>query len=174
MVAGRRASHDARMPLSRLLLLAVLAVSLTATGALAKTSHEGWPKVDGKLKINKTDKSGTINGTAINDELLGGHGNDTLNGLEGNDILWGDYKPSGQGTKQFDRINGGPGNDFIYSSHGHNVIDAGPGNDSLKAHFGYGKIDCGGGVDRLYVSRTAQKKYKITRCETISHKTLGY
>jgi Ca2+-binding RTX toxin-like protein len=156
------------------LLLAIATTALCAGPVVAKTSHEGWPKVNGKLKINKNDRNGTINGTARSDELLGGHGNDTLNGLDGSDILWGDYKPSGQGTKQFDHINGGGGADFIYSSHGHNVIDAGAGNDSLKAHYGYGKIDCGPGIDRLYVSRRAQKKYKITRCETISHKTLGY
>jgi Ca2+-binding RTX toxin-like protein len=155
-------------------LLGLAAAVAVAGVAPAKTSHEGWPKINGKRKINASDADGTWSGTRRNDKLLGGHGNDTLEGLGGNDVLWGDYKPSGQGTTQFDRINGGPGNDFLYASHGHNVIDAGEGKDWLKAHYGYGTIDCGPGIDILYISRRAQKKYSIARCETVTHKTLGY
>jgi hypothetical protein len=107
-------------------------------------------------------------------ELLGGHGNDTIHAGPNGDVLWGDYKPSGQPTGQRDVIVGGTGRDFIYASHGTNTIAAGAGNDWLKAHFGRGKIDCGPGRDVLYISRKAQRKYKISGCETISHKTLGY
>jgi Ca2+-binding RTX toxin-like protein len=107
-------------------------------------------------------------------ELLGGHGNDTITAGDQGDVLWGDYKPSGQPSTQVDRITGGAGNDFIYASHGTNIIRAGGGNDYIKAHYGKGIIDCGGGKDTLYISRKAQKSYKITNCEKISHKTLGY
>ena len=155
--------------------MAACAVTAAAGGvARANTSHDGWPKIDGVLKINKDDGNDTMTGTGRSDELLGGHGSDTIYGNDSADVLWGDYKPSGQGTKQFDHINGGPGNDFIYSSHGHNVIDAGPGNDWIKAHYGYGKINCGGGNDILYISHRAQKKYKLSGCEKITHKTLGF
>jgi Ca2+-binding RTX toxin-like protein len=161
-----------RRPL--LAVLALLALGLAAaTAVVAKTSHEGWPKIDGALKINKSDTSKKTEGTRKNDELLGGHGSDELWGREGDDVLWGDYKPSGQGTRQVDRIHGGPGDEFIYASHGRNLIDAGPGKDTIRAHFGRGTIDCGGGQDVLYISRRAQKVYKISRCETISHKTEG-
>ena len=34
-------------------------------------------------------------------------------------------------------------------------------------------MNCGAGNDLLYVSRRAQKHYKIRNCERISHKTLG-
>ncbi|HWI71393.1 MAG TPA: hypothetical protein VNT55_05530 [Baekduia sp.] len=107
-------------------------------------------------------------------ELLGGHGNDTIFAGTHGDVIWGDYKPSGQPAGQVDRLNGGLGRDFIYASHGTNYIRANGGNDYVKAHFGRGIIDCGRGHDVLYVSRKAQKHYKIRRCETISHKTLGY
>jgi hypothetical protein len=107
-------------------------------------------------------------------ELLGGHGNDTIHAGPQGDVIWGDYKPSGQPTSQVDRLNGGGSRDFIYASHGTNVIRAGGGNDWVKAHYGKGIIDCGGGRDVLYVSRRAQKSYRIRHCETISHKTLGY
>jgi hypothetical protein len=43
----------------------------------------------------------------------------------------------------------------------------------IKAHFGFGLVNCGGGNDLLYISRRAQKHYKIRNCERISHKTLG-
>jgi hypothetical protein len=107
-------------------------------------------------------------------ELLGGHGNDTISAGTHGDVIWGDYKPSGQPSSQVDRLNGGVGRDFIYASHGTNLIRANGGNDYVKAHFGRGIIDCGGGRDTLYVSRRAQKSYKIRNCDRISHKTLGY
>jgi len=110
----------------------------------------------------------------LHNELLGGHGSDTIHAGPNGDVLWGDYKPSGQPTKQHDRLYGGAGRDFIYASHGWNTIRAGAGNDWIKAHYGRGIIDCGSGRDTLYISRRAQKHYKIRHCERISHRTLGY
>jgi Ca2+-binding RTX toxin-like protein len=110
----------------------------------------------------------------VHNELLGGHGDDTIYAGPTGDVLWGDYKPSGQPSTQSDMLVGGGGRDFIYASHGKNTIDAGAGNDWLKAHYGRGTIDCGPGRDVLYISRKAQRQYRITGCETISHKTLGY
>lgn len=110
----------------------------------------------------------------LHSELLGGHGSDELRAGPYGDVLWGDYKPSGQPTSQVDAIFGGDGNDFIYASHGTNRIYAGGGDDFVKAHYGHGVIDCGGGQDTLYVSRSAQRHYRIHGCDRISHKTLGY
>jgi Ca2+-binding RTX toxin-like protein len=106
-------------------------------------------------------------------ELLGGHGDDTIHAGPWGDVIWGDYKPSGQPTRQHDQIWGGPGRDHIYASHGRNAIRAGGGNDWIKAHFGNGLVNCGAGNDLLYISRRAQKQYKIRNCERVSHKTLG-
>jgi RTX calcium-binding nonapeptide repeat (4 copies) len=221
-----------------------LIISLLAAGALApaatavaNTSHDGWPRIDGMLLMNKDDGDrpldarpghapfggqddtyscdaehlrGSCQAHFVNadgsapvavgrpggrrgaddaaapaaglvvknerrhNELLGGHGDDQLFAGPAGDVLWGDYKPSGQPTSQVDLIVGGAGRDFVYASHGRNTIRAGAGNDWLKAHYGRGTIDCGPGRDVLYVSRKAQKHYRITGCETISHKTLGY
>jgi Ca2+-binding RTX toxin-like protein len=117
---------------------------------------------------------GTVSSRAGHNELLGGHGSDTIHAGPWGDVIWGDYKPSGQPTGQRDRLYGSSGRDFIYASHGWNLIHAGGGDDWIKAHFGRGAIDCGGGVDTLYVSRRAQRRFKIRGCERISHKTLGY
>jgi Ca2+-binding RTX toxin-like protein len=150
------------------------AVALGATVAEAQTSHEGWPEINGVLKINKNDGNDTLRGTSKSDELLGGHDSDTLYGRASADVLWGDYKPSGQGTAQVDHIYGGDGADFIYASHGRNVIAAGAGNDTIHAHFGRGSIDCGAGRDTLFISHRSKPGYKISNCETISFKTIGH
>ena len=55
-----------------------------------------------------------INGTAGNDNLLGGAGNDTLNGLAGNDSL-----------------NGGGGNDSLNGGTGSDVLTGGIGTDTF-------------------------------------------
>jgi Ca2+-binding RTX toxin-like protein len=129
---------------------------------------------DGLHKNRSCAHSSGVAARRGHNELLGGHGNDTIYAGPQGDVIWGDYKPSGQPSSQVDRIFGGGSRDFIYASHGTNIIRAGGGNDWVKAHFGRGIIDCGGGNDVLYVSRRAQKSYKITHCETISHKTLGH
>jgi RTX calcium-binding nonapeptide repeat (4 copies) len=155
--------------------LAALALGAVAGGsASAQTSHEGWPQIDGATKINKDDGNDTLRGTGRSDELLGGHDSDTLYGLARADVLWGDYKPSGQGTSQYDRMYGGDGADFIYASHGRNAIFAGAGNDTIHAHYGRGSIDCGSGRDTLFISHRSKPGYTIRHCEKISFKTIGH
>jgi len=152
------------------------AVAIAAVGvpaAVAQTSHEGWPKINGQTWINKTDQDATHHGGAKNDELLGGHGDDAIYGEGGKDVPWGDYKPSGQGTSSRDTLDGGPGNDFIYAAHGFNAIQGGSGADIIHAHFGHGTIDCGAGHDILFISHKARTGYKVSHCETISYKPAG-
>jgi hypothetical protein len=197
----------------RTVLIVLAVVAVPAGTAAASTSHDGWPKINGMLLMNKTDAARPLDARPGHDpfggsdpsyscdavhkrgscqkrmvhtaagvvvtsksghnELLGGHGNDSLYAGPWGDVLWADYKPSGQPSTQTDHVFGGAGKDFIYASHGTNAIAAGGGNDFVKAHFGRGTIDCGGGNDILYVSRKAQRHYKITHCDRISHKTLG-
>ena len=195
------------------LLITLALVAIPTATAAANTSHEGWPRIDGMLLMNKTDaprpldarpghdpfagtdpryscdaihKRGScqrrmvqapqgivVTAASGHNELLGGHGNDALYAGPWGDVLWADYKPSGQPSTQVDQVFGGPGRDFIYASHGTNMISAGGGADWIKAHFGRGTIDCGPGNDILFVSRKAQRHYKIRNCDRISHKTLG-
>jgi Ca2+-binding RTX toxin-like protein len=115
-----------------------------------------------------------VHHTGRHNELLGGHGNDQIFAGPNGDVLWGDYKPSGQPSGQVDRLQGGPSRDFIYASHGRNLIAAGAGDDWIKAHFGRGVVDCGPGRDLLFISRRAQRHYLVSGCERISHQTLGY
>src|SRR3954465_3024343 len=70
----------------RLLLLATASAALVpAAWSVAKTSHEGWPHINGDLKMHSNDQSGTLRATKLrkHNELLGGHGHHTLWGRRG-------------------------------------------------------------------------------------------
>jgi Ca2+-binding RTX toxin-like protein len=163
------------MPFRLLLCVVAVAATLVCTGAAtANTSHKGWPRITGKLRMNKTDSARPLWGGHRNDELLGGHGNDTIRGRGGRDVIWGDYKPGGQPESQVDVLDGGAGGDFIFAGHGTNYISGGPGDDWIKAHFGRGVIDCGPGHDTLYISRRNAPGYDVRNCERVSHRTLGH
>ena len=145
----------------------MLAAALSPA-TLAKVSHAGWPKIDGRLKINSSDRNRTIRGTARSDELLGGHGRDTIHGGRDGDVIWGDYKYGGQPLNQVDHLSGGTGRDFIYASHGINYIHAGPGNDVVHAHYGRGIADCGPGRDLIYLSHRRRHAWKVRGCERVT------
>jgi hemolysin type calcium-binding protein len=135
-------------------------------GGHGKVSHAGWPKITGVLRM--ADARGrTVIGGADNDELLGAGGSDHIVGQGGNDVLWGDQLIVGNGPHQYDRLSGGPGNDWIYPSHGTNVVLGGTGNDHVIAYYGHGSIDCGPGDDTAQVRMT--RAYTVRNCEHITH-----
>jgi len=132
-----------------------------------KVSHRGWPAVTGVLwKVRDSGDHRLLGGPA-NDELLGHHGSDTIAGGPGDDILWGDWDPNANNTRQRDVLRGGAGNDFIYPSHGYNVVQAGPGNDYVWAFYGRGVIDCGPGHDIVHVRMNGA--YTLHGCEVVEH-----
>ena len=202
-------------PVVRLTLLAFAALAVLASPtAVANTSHQGWPRIDGMLLMNKTDAPRPLDARPGHDpfhgddrryscdaihrrgrchrrfrrrrhhrvmsrraghnELLGGHGSDTIYAGPWGDVLWGDYKPSGQPGGQVDRLRGGRGKDFIYASHGENLVWAGGGADVIHAHFGHGQIWCGHGRTIVYLSHRSRRGYRLHGCHRISYKTLGY
>ena len=111
-----------------------------------KVSHKGWPKITGILWKVLDSGNHQRTGTEDNDELLGHHGNEKVIGGAGKDVLWGDWDPKNNGTKQSDVLRGGDGNDFLYPSHGKNLMYGGRGNDRIIAYYGHGTIDCGPGA----------------------------
>ena len=146
---------------------------LTSAGGGAKAPHNdgagrNWPKVNG-IFWQATDSSDRQQlGSPDNDELLGHHGDERLSGAGGNDILWGDWDPKNNTTKQHDTLSGGSGNDWLYPSHGRNTILGGPGVDYVYAYYGKGTIDCGPGKDTARV-RIGTGQYRVRNCETIKH-----
>lgn len=160
-----------KLPITVAMVLSLAGAAVVA----AKTSHKGWPHIDGRTVINASDQSATITGLKDNhNELLGGHGNDTIVGGDAGDVIWGDYKPGNQPPTQVDRIYAGNGNDFIYASHGTNYIFSGGGADQIHAHFGRGEIHCGSARDVVYLSHVSKPGYKLFGCSHVSFATLGY
>jgi Ca2+-binding RTX toxin-like protein len=159
-------------------LLATTLAGAATCGAIAtaKTSHAGWPPIDkAQLKIDHTNAGVTFTGVPNkHNELLGGHGSDTLNAGRIGDVLWGDFNPSGQNETQVDTIKGGAGKDFIYSSHGKNIISSGGGADQIHAHYGHGTITCASTKATVFLSHKSQKLYKLHGCPHISFKTVGH
>jgi len=112
--------------------------------------------------------------TIGHNELLGGGGNDVIHAGPAGDVIWGDYKPNDNSTHQIDHLYGGPGNDFIYASHGLNFIDTGGGYDVVHAHFGHGDIHCNSASVTVYLSRADRHRWKLFGCKHISYTTVGY
>ena len=140
----------------------------TTSGGGSKVSHAGWPAVSGLLfMVESRGGRHRFTGSAFNDELLGYDGDDTLNGGAGSDILWGDSHPVPQNpVTQRDVLRGGPGKDFLYSSHGSNYLSGGPGNDRIYAHWGHGVIDCGPGRDWVGINHYPVR-YTLRHCEKV-------
>lgn len=167
---------------TRLLALAFTFGALLAVPAVAAASHipgqpctgcashAFWPKITGVLLKARFD-SATFHGTERADELLGHHGSDVLRGGPGSDVLWGDWDGRDQPTGQRDRMYGGDGTDFIYGSHGRNVISAGAGNDVISVHYGRGVVNCGAGLDIYHVARSRKRRYQFRNCERIEYRS---
>jgi RTX calcium-binding nonapeptide repeat (4 copies) len=137
------------------------------SGGGDKVPHNGWPAVTGILwKVLDSAGHKKVGGPD-NDELLGHHGSDRLNGGAGHDILWGDWDPSNNNTRQKDVLSGGAGNDWIYPSHGSTVVKGGPGKDYIWAYYGRGSIDCGPGKDTARVKLGGP--WKLHNCERVLH-----
>ncbi len=178
----RSADHLDSMRLRLSLLMAVLATSAALPAAASAdhivgmpcsscASHDQWPRIDIE-NVQRSDKEGTtrLSGSEVNDELMGHHTSDVLQGFGGSDVLWGDFDPVGQPPSQVDRIYGGTGEDFIYGSHGRNIIRGGPGNDAISVHYGRGVVNCGPGRDIYHVARSRRKNYRFRNCEKVDYR----
>jgi hypothetical protein len=138
------------------------------SGGGDKVPHKGWPSVTGILwKVLDSTGRKKVGGPD-NDELLGHHGSDRLSGGAGHDILWGDWDPANNNGRQRDVLDGGPGNDWLYPSHGRGVVKGGPGRDYVWAYYGRGTIDCGPGANDTARVRL-KTGWKVRNCERIVH-----
>lgn len=115
-------------------------------------------------------------GSRKHHELLGGHGNDTIYGGDGGDVIWGDYKPdqwNRRALRQFDRITAGKGDDFIYASHGTNIIRTGGGRDIVHARYGFGRIYCESTMVTVNLSRRSKPRYTLYGCNRVTMRPVG-
>jgi hypothetical protein len=138
-------------------------------GGGEKVSHKGWPAITGILWTVLDSGDHERTGTDDNDELLGHHGDDKIAGGAGKDVLWGDWELRGNGPNQSDVLRGGDGNDFLYPSHGKNLMYGGAGNDRIIAYYGRGLIDCGPGDHDVAQTRWQSNAYRVRNCERVRH-----
>lgn len=131
---------------------------------VGKVSHRNWPRITGVFLTFPSFGGGRLRGAERTDELLGHHRSDWISGRGGSDVIWGDWEAAGNTTRQRDRLSGGAGSDFIYTSHGHNTVHGGRGDDFIWASQGRGTIDCGPGIDTVRV-RKHGSRYRLHRCE---------
>jgi hypothetical protein len=141
-------------------------------GGAGKVPHNdgagrSWPAISGILWQVVGAGDQTQDGGPADDELLGHHGSDRLSGGGGHDIIWGDWDPAGNTTRQRDQLYGGAGNDWLYPSHGRSLVFGGPGSDYVWAFYGKGRIDCGPGVDTVRIRTNGA--FRTTDCERIRH-----
>ncbi|MDO9198669.1 calcium-binding protein [Rhodoferax sp.] len=116
-------------------------VITTSTGITLSTLHlNDWANIE-SLKLENDVGNIDIIGDTGNNLLMGSLGVNTIDGLDGDDTIVNIYTtlPAYEGasysgtyaTNSSDHLNGGNGNDKIYSSGGYDFIDGGAGNDRI-------------------------------------------
>src|SRR5215212_4847727 len=65
-----------------------------------KVPHGGWPAITGILWKVLDNAGHRKTGGPDNDELLGHHGSDRIAGAGGHDVIWGDWNPRNNSTRQ--------------------------------------------------------------------------
>jgi Ca2+-binding RTX toxin-like protein len=153
----------------RLLLLTLLSSLIPAAVATASTSHDGWPKIDGMLLMNKTDSSRPLDARPGHDpfggtdpryscdsvhlrgacqrRLVAGPNGRVVTNASGHNELLG-----GHGS---DTIYAGPWGDVLWADYKPSgqptsqvdTIYGGPGRDIIFASHGRNVIDAGPGND---------------------------
>jgi Ca2+-binding RTX toxin-like protein len=152
--------------LRRLSWLVPVVALATAAPALGLADHTGWPSI-GHHKGHPNNESGTMRGwMGVHNELLGGDSSDTIWAGNEGDVIWGDSHEGNQPTSQVDRLHGGSGEDWLYSSHGYNHIWTGAGNDHIALVYGHGIIDCDGPGRKTLVMRylPQNRPWKLVGC----------
>lgn len=137
--------------------------------AFGMADHTGWPAA-GHHEGHPHNESGVMRGWKnVHNLLLGGNGNDTIWAGNRGDVIWGDSHPYGQPTSQVDRLHGGPGTDWLYSSHGYNHIWTGAGADHVALVYGHGIVDCNGPGRKTLVMRylPRNRPWKLVGCRKI-------
>jgi Ca2+-binding RTX toxin-like protein len=130
-------------------------------------------------RINGSSIDDTLMGTAGDDEIYGLGGNDRLYTNGGHDKLYGgdgsDFldasqrndPATGKWKENFDGayLDGGAGDDTFYGSHGDDTLIGGDGDDKLISQGGKDQIDGGNGNDLI----DASQRYDVTLAKWVTN-----
>src|SRR3954453_23561200 len=111
-----------RRPATALAAAVATTMALAAAAATANTSHDGWPKIDGVLLMNKTDRARPLDARPGRDPF-GGRGRRSSCGA---------VHEAGRGHRRFGRVRATRGR-VMTSRHGHNELLGGHGSDTIHA-----------------------------------------
>jgi Ca2+-binding RTX toxin-like protein len=101
-----------------------------------------WSKAAQTLTQIGKSKADVIQGVAVKDIILGGHGDDKIYGFGGKDALYGETGD--------DFLSGGDGDDTLYGDTGNDVLRGGSENDTLYGGAGDDALSGGYDDDVLY------------------------
>jgi len=104
-----------------------------------------WHLLAGNDTLNGTPLDDLIIGAGGDDYIFGGPGNDAISGGAGNDHLYG--QSANGGPDGADGINGDEGSDYIQGNAGNDGLDGGAGSDRILGGAGNDSIDGGAGND---------------------------
>ena len=118
------------------LLLAVLALSLTAAQAGAMTSHVGWPRIDGMLLMNKLDQSRPLDARPGHDPFDGRDASYSCDGLH---RISSCVCPPRRGGCRLGAVSvpSVPRHNMLLGGHGNDLIHAGPWGDVIWGDYKY-------------------------------------
>jgi hypothetical protein len=156
---------------------ALLAALCGSVGALAMTSHAGWPAPQNLVMDHGPGgRANTLAGRpGVHNYLLGGYGNDTIYGGNGGDVIWGDYHESGWPAFQVAVIHAGNGKNFIYANDTVNYVWTGTNPATVvHAHENSGVIHCENPAVVVFTSHHALPHYRLHGCRHISFYSVGY
>src|SRR3954463_10021536 len=116
----------------RKLILAVLAASLLPAGAApATTSHDGWPKINGMLLMNKTDSARPLDARPGHDPFAGRDDNYSCDAVH----LRGDCQRRFHEADEGRVVTSRAGHNELLGGHGSDTIHAGPWGDVLWGDY---------------------------------------
>jgi len=95
-----------------------------------------------KNVVEGSDLNDNLVGSRMADVMMGNGGNDRINGAAGDDLL--------NGGKGNDLLNGGNGHDFLIDQEGNNTLNGGAGNDRILGGQGDDRLSGSTGRDILY------------------------
>jgi Ca2+-binding RTX toxin-like protein len=134
-------------------------VSGVATGEGSDTVvvEQPQPELGPVVELLGSTHADHLLGTEGPDELIGNGGGDRVEGRGGDDLVmnaWDEYAPT-PGEDADDHFDGGPGEDYLDSTGGTDVLLGGDGADHVRKEGGPATLDGGTGRDVLEVYLSA-------------------